>query len=77
LHRDFNVAVTPTDANNIPALFGALRSLSPSHYDETMHPQLQQLTRLPILHNSTCDADLHSVVDKIKEFLREFAKKYG
>lgn len=57
-------------------MLSALSMLSPS-FASSMHPQLLDLARQPVLHADHCDASLASVVEHIRRFLTEFQRRHS
>jgi threonine synthase len=73
--RAFDQKVPQAEAEDLAKMLAYLRKQDPAVYDATMHTQLAKLPNMPVLHAEHCKADVPSVVERIKVFLREFAAK--
>lgn len=54
-------------------MFQRLEKL-PRNANSTQHPQLAALTHLPIQHYNTVPADQQAIVDRIKQFVQQYAQ---
>jgi len=61
-------------SNDVSTLFSELAAIPRSPHS-TQHPALQQLAHKPVLHNRTVGASKQQVVDEMKRFFAEIARR--
>lgn len=71
----FGRSVPSSDEKNLPRMLEHMSQIDTAAYATSMHLHLAKLIDAPVLHNEHCKAESSVIVDKIKTFLTQFAKK--